>query len=236
MQEVFKFILITAIIFLSPSALSQKTVVVTFDFPENKEYEIRIDQGEVFTQKEINLTEGTHTVEIWVPGLILISDTINVSSDSKNKFIYRNKTSPQYFEYVRALKRYNSKKNLAVSAAIVSGLAISSSVLTYVKANSLRLEYDDLKLQYNTATDPMFFGSIERNLRSIERSFKTYRGLYYSSLVLAIAMPIVTVYSIKMFRKSNKPTQKYLVNPFQRTTSNLKIGFSGNGLNLTFNL
>lgn len=229
--------LVIILLFVSFHGNCQNKVPVSFDFPYGNKYEIRINEYDIYTKRKINLPAGSHQVEIWVPGLLLIIDTIDVKLGSENKFIYKNKTRPEYFGYARELKHYNFRKGLAISSVSLTSLSILGSVFTYMKANRLKNEYVATKSEYSSATDPFFFGTLERKLNDISRKYNRTRGVFYSSLAFSVAVwPAISFLTIQHFLMLKKPIFKFMNNPFRSKQTSMSVGFSLNSINLTLNL
>ncbi|NOQ75072.1 MAG: hypothetical protein GQ574_23870 [Crocinitomix sp.] len=234
----YKTVLI--IIFFSVNSFAQQGGIKTvFDFPNGGDYEIRINTTELYDTNVIYLAEGEYFVEIWNPGLELITDSIFIRPKNDNIFRYPVKVSPQYGMYKLEVKKFKREKRNSMAPFLVADLVgISALSIQYFKGWKAGKELSILK---NTHDNNL--GSYIPHLEYIENynilhnSYKRIRLVYYSILGLTALSTSFTIYKNFRFKKRNKfPENPSLTSPFTNKTFDVSLNVSpiGTGLILTF--
>jgi hypothetical protein len=216
----------------------QDSSKVTFVFPNEGKFEIRIDENRVESANTFMLKTGQHTIEIWNGCMELVYDTIFVSQGVPRVYQYRSKPSEEYKIYKKKKSRYNS--NLFGMCVIPEALFLSSSVLStmlFIKCKRLNDQLLDLNSQYYASTSPQFLSSYQNEFNIIERDLKAKRrnALIFSGLGLTSG--VFSFFGIKnLIKKFEKPRPNCYRSPFTGNdySLNFELSLSSCSLKLNF--
>lgn len=222
-------------LFMSFNGFNQNFCDVKIVIPVQTGFEIRVDNDSIYTQKKLSLIEGKHIIEIWIPGIDLIIDTINVYSDSINFFSYTPKISQEYKSYKKSMNLYNGKKvvNLLPSVTAIGGG--SFSLLFYLKARSLNKDFYNLKSTYSDSKSTYELIVLDEDLHIINDNYLAYKNKLKIALVftgISAAFYLLGKYFLKDLNK--KPEATYLNSPF--LIRNSSLGFNEYGFTFKYKL
>ncbi len=226
------------LLLFSFNSLSQKDELkVDFIFPNDGNYEIRVNQNAIYDTSSVLLAEGTYFIEIWNPGLKLIIDTISILPKNDNVFRYGIKVSDQHEIHKMQIKRYNSKRRISLLPyLLLDVLGGAAASIYYAKG---RFEYAELlnlkNIHDNNLNSDLSNDEFIKLYNDKSVLYNRTRLMYFSLIgftALSTSFTIIQNYRYK--RKNKLPSNPSLISPFTSKDYNLSFVMTPNALGFKF--
>lgn len=210
---------------------------VQIQFPNQGNFEIRIDENQVYTTTVFYLPNGTHTVEIWNAGMELIQDTILVLEGYMNRFRYGAKVDKNYTAYKKELNDYKNKKGeKVIFPLLLSGGFVTSAVILYRRGVKQYNNLLQLKELYKTSSDPVAVSSFKSNFKSANSRYNLTRSFFYGFVAASCLTGAIGLKGFLQFKKNFKrPVNNFFKSPFTNNDYSLSLQVAPNSATLTLN-
>jgi len=186
---------------LSYSGIAQTGKLSLFILP-NTEYEVLVDEKDVYKNNTIFLAEGEHNIKIYAPGCNLFDTTITIAPNQEIELIKDLQYSADFIKFIEEDQQYENRLTLyKIPSAFITAGGILYSTIQFVEMQRNYNEIQALNNSYHTASSTDEIQGIKSKLILEKEEFASNKKAFNISIGATLLSAGITAI---LWRKANR--------------------------------
>jgi hypothetical protein len=196
-----KQIIIIFTCLLSYSGIAQTGKVSLFVLPST-EYQVLVDEKDLYKNNTIFLSEGVHNIKIYAPGCYLFDTTITIAANKEVEIIKELSYTSDFLKFIEEDQQYENRLTLyKIPSAFITAGGILYSTIQFVEMQHNYDEIQALNNSYHTASSTDEIQGIKSKLILEKEEFASNKKAFNISIGATLLSAGVTAL---LWRKANR--------------------------------
>lgn len=196
-----KQIIIIFTCLLSYSGIAQTGKVSLFVLPST-EYQVLVDEKDLYKNNTIFLSEGAHNIKIYSPGCYLFDTTITITANKEVEIIKELSYTSDFLKFVAEDQQYENKLTMyKIPTAFLTAGGALFTVIKLIKVQKNYNEIQALNSNYYNASSTDAVQGIKSKLLVEKEEFRSNKKAFNIGLGATLVSAGVTAL---LWRKANR--------------------------------